>query len=172
MKTRCNLVVLVASSMLLALLVGCGGEPSASDAPSATVEAAEPANDAYAEVLRLANTGETDAAIERFVNEAPEHWIESTSLQVYELSESNFAKLSRTAKNDMQQKFIDHVGEVKTLSRAVVDRANELNQSGDTEVAKKYIQAVHQLGQQLQDSDIVLVLQQTGMALTGVSLDE
>lgn len=88
------------------------------------------------------------------------------------MSEAAFGKLDRAEKDRFQQQFIDRVGEIKALTRAVMDRANDARKNGDTATAERYLEAVNRLGRQLRDSDTVTVFQQTGKALAEVKLSE
>jgi hypothetical protein len=88
------------------------------------------------------------------------------------MSEASFANLDPAEKSRFQQQFIDRVGEIKGFTRTVMDRANDARQKGDTETAKRYLEAVNCLGRQLRDSDTVIVFQQTGKALAEVKLSE
>jgi hypothetical protein len=167
---------IMVTSTLIAC-VGCGDSKEAvppTSAPDAT--AASPSTearvDALADVFRRAKTGDIDTAIERFVSSAPDNWIESTALEDTRISEAAFGKLDRAEKDRFQQQFIDRVGEIKALTRAVMDRANDARKNGDTATAERYLEAVNRLGRQLRDSDTVTVFQQTGKALAEVKLSE
>lgn len=167
--------IMVASTLIAC--VGCGDSKEAvppTSAPDATAASpsAEARVDALADVLLRAKNGDIDAAIERFVSSAPDNWIESTALEDIRMSEAAFAKLDRADKDRFQQQFIDRVGEIKGLTRAVMDRANDARKKGDTATAERYLEAVHRLGRQLRDSDTVIVFQQTGKALAEVKFSE
>lgn len=131
-----------------------------------------PTTDPLADVLQLANAGDLNSAIQRFVSDAPENWIESTFLEDLRMSEATFAKLDRNEKTRMQRKFIDRVEEIKRFARSVIERANEANQKGDKETAERNAEAVRRLGRQLRDFDTVLVFQQMGKAISEIKLSE
>lgn len=168
------------SSTLIAC-VGCGDSkvanpPSATPgttvaSPSAEIKA-EIKSDALADILRGAQAGDVDTAIQRFVSSAPDNWIETTALEDIRMSEASFMSLAHNDKARFQQQFIDRVGEIKGFTRAVIDRANDAKQNGDKEAAERYLGAVNRLGRQLRDSDTVIVFQQTGKALAEVKLSE
>lgn len=174
---RLQCVTAITLSSALLACGGCGDSKEVApptSAPDAT--AASPSTearvDALADVLRRAKTGDIDTAIERFVSSAPDNWIESTALEDIRISEAAFGKLDRAEKDRFQQQFIDRVGEIKALTRAVMDRANDARKNGDTATAERYLEAVNRLGRQLRDSDTVTVFQQTGNALAEVKLSE
>ncbi len=173
--------VLLPSAMVLTLTllasVGCGESNesisgSTAAGPTVASPASEPGNDALADVLQRAKAGDIDAAIERLVTNVPDNWIESTALADFRMSEAAFAQLDRGEKLRLQQQFIDRVGELKSFTRLVIERANEANKSGDRATAERYLEAVNRLGRQLRDSDTVMVFQQTGKALAEVKLTE
>lgn len=164
-------------SSTLVACVGCGDSnatvaPSAAPAPAAAAPSAETKTDALAEVLQLAKAGDIDTAIQRLVSSAPDNWIESTALEDFRMSETTFASLDNAEKARLQQRFIDRVGEIKGFAGTVMDRANDFRKKGDKATAERYLQAVHRLGRQLRDSDVVIVFQQTGKALAQAKLSE
>jgi hypothetical protein len=166
--------------ILSSTLIACAGctdsnvPPSSASTPGspAASPSAESKADALAELLQQAKTGDIDIAIQRFVSDAPDNWIESTALEDLRMSEASFMELDRDEKNRFQQKFIDRVGEIKGLAGKVMERANDAKKKGDTVTAELYLQAVNRLGRQLRDADTVLVFQQTGKALAAMKLSE
>jgi|694.fasta_scaffold142557_4 hypothetical protein len=167
---------MIVSSVLLTVL-GCEESKAPKNRPATTnsviaTPAIESKQDPLADVLQLANAGDLNSAIQKFVSSAPDNWIESTALEDIRMSEATFAKLNRDKKAHFQQKFIDRVGEIKRFARSVITRANEANQKGDKESAERILEAVHRLGRQLRDFDTVLVFQQTGKALVEMNLSE
>jgi len=120
--------------------------------------------------LRLAETGDMDAAIEQFVASSPKNWLDATSLEEFRISEADFTSLDRADRNRLQQKAIDRVGEIKLFARTVIDQATEAKNRGDGATAQRYVEAVRQFGRQLRDSDTLIVFQQTGNALSNASL--
>jgi hypothetical protein len=170
------------SLLLFTILVVCSGcadsqssavaPPAAAATPGAATAPAEAKADPLADVLRLAGAGDTDAAVDRFVTNPPTNWVESTSLPDLQISEAEFAKLSRAEKAALQQQCIDRVAQIKTFARTVVERANDAQKSGDAETAQRYVDAVNRLGSELRDSDTLLVFQQMGKALAEVKLSE
>ena len=166
--------------MLSSTLIACAGckdqnvaDSSASNPGSpAASPSAESKVDALAELLQQAKTGDIDIAIQRFVSDAPDNWIESTALEDLRMSEASFMVLDRDKKILFQQKFIDRVGEIKGFAGKVMERANEAQKKGDTATAQLYLESVNRLGRQLRDADTVLVFQQTGKALAAMKLSE
>lgn len=169
--------VLILSTILLACF-GCGDSktpatPQAGSTPvSAAPEAGATESDPLADVLRLAKAGDIDAAIQRFVANAPDNWFDSTSLEDIRMSEAAFAAADRADKPRLQQQFIDRVGEIKGFARTVIERAQEATKRGDQETAQRYLDAVNRFGRQLRDADTVIVFQQTGNALANRTLSE
>jgi hypothetical protein len=172
-----------ATLIVSTVLFSCSGcsdsDPPVSPVPptgSAPVAAAPPAEasktDPLAEVLRLAKAGDIDAAIQGFVANAPDNWLESTSLEDVRMSEAAFAAADTAEKALLQQQFIDRVGEIKGFARTVIDRANEAKKRGDQETAQRYLDAVNRFGRQLRDADTVIVFQQIGNALASMTLSE
>ncbi len=153
-------------SLTLMVCVGCGDsrvafQPSSAPGSTAASSSAATKADALADILRQAKSGDIDTAIQRFVSDAPENWIESTALEDIRMSEASFTKLGRAEKARFQQQFIDRIGEIKVFTRTVIDRANDAKQKGDKVTAERYLEAVHRLGRQLRDSDTVIVFQLT-----------
>jgi hypothetical protein len=151
---------------------GAVAPPAAAATSGAAAAPPDAKTDPLADVLRLADAGDTDAAMDRFVTNPPTNWIESTALEDLRISEGDFAKLSRAEKGALQQQCIDRVGQIKTFARKVIDRANEAKKSGDLETAQRYVDAVNRLGGELRDSDTLIMFQQTGKALAEVKLSE
>lgn len=183
--TTCRFPTLSLSAtpaLFAALLVcsGCGDSeapvPPNTQAKSTPVadsrEAGQGESDPLADVLRLAEAGDTDAAIKQWVDDPPENWVESTSLEEFQLSDAGFADLSGDERNRLQQQFIDRIGEIRGFAREVIKRAEEAKQRGDEETAQKYVEAVRRFGRQLRDSDTVVLFQQTGNALAKSSLSD
>lgn len=167
---------MVLLAMVLFAISGCRDSkaPTTSQAgpPPAAPEAGSTKNDPLANVLRLSETGDVDGALEKLVDNAPDNWIESTSLEGLRISEADFAAKGRADKSRLQQQFIDRAGEIKGFARKVMERADEAKKRGDEETAQRYIRALNRLGQQLRDADTVIVLQQTGSVLANLTLAE
>lgn len=171
-----GLTAILLSSMLIAC-VGCGDSKvpvAPASAPASTVASpsAETTADSLADILQRAKAGDIESAIQRFVSNAPDNWIQSTALEDVRMSEASFAKLDRVEKARLQQQIIDRVGEIKGFVRTVMDRANDAKKKGDKETAERYLEAVHRLGRQLRDSDTMTMFQQFGKALAGMKLSE
>ena len=157
--------------VLSMVVIGCSGyDPTATAPAAASAEASQ--IDPLEDVLRLAKTGDTGAAVPRFVDNAPDNWLEATSLEEFRISETDFAALNRNERNRLQQQFIVRVGEIKDLARAVIDRAKEAKSRSDDDTAQRYLDAVHRFGTQLRDSDTVTVFQACGSGLAQSSLSE
>lgn len=156
----------------IALSSGCEQPPSSVAATATAANASATGGGPLEEVLDLAEAGDRDAAIERFIHHAPANWVESASLEEFQLSEADFEKLGRSEKSRLQAQFIDRVQDIKTFSRLVVDKALEAKKRGDAATAEKYVRSVNRLGEQLRDADVVLVFQQTGKALAGATLED
>lgn len=137
--------------LFLSLLAGLGCDDSKS-----------PTTDPLADVLQLAIAGDLNSAIQRFVSDAPENWLESTFLEDLRMSEATFAKLNCNERTRMQRKFIDRAGEINRFGRSVIERANETNQKGYKQTSERNLEAVRRLGRQLRAFDTVLVFQQMG----------
>lgn len=168
LKAFAGLVTLVTFTGV-AVFSGC----EQSQPPAATAADTGPTGGGpLGDVLVLSAAGDTEAAIQSFVDEAPANWIESSSLEELQLSEADFNTLSRSEKSRIQARIIARVGDIKGLARTVVDKASALKKEGNSETAEKYIESVNQLGRQLCDADIVLVFQQTGKALANASLED
>ncbi len=121
--------MILLSSMLIAC-VGCGASkvpaaPSSAPASAAASPSAETKADFLADILQQAKAGDIESAIQRFVSNAPDNWIQSTTLEDLQISEATFAKLGRVEKARLQQQIIDRVGEIKGFARTVIDRAND-----------------------------------------------
>ena len=131
-------------------------------------------SDPLHEVLQLIEHGDMDSAIEKFMANGETNWIETTSLKEFTLSEADFMSLgtffSRHKQTPLQQKFIQRVTEIKQMARIVRDRAIAAKSQGDTKTANDYIHAINRLGEQLKNSNTVLVFQQTGMALESFTI--
>ena len=169
-RTALPAVVLLIASFAVAAFAGCG--PTHVAEATAAGPASNTKSDPLAEVLKLADSGDTDKAIQKFVSDAPESWVNSTSLPELRMTEAEFAKLDRAEKSRMQQKIIDRVAGIKGFARTVVSRASDAKKKGDAETAQKYVKAVNRLGEQLRDADVVKALQQTGNALSKVTIEE
>lgn len=126
--------------------------------------------DPLADLLELVHSGEHEQASELLLESTPTSWLESTSLEEFQLSESQFVDLRPSERNRLSQKQLDHVRDLKTLSRTVVQRAQSAKTRGDDELARRYIAAICQLGAELQESNAVLVLQLTGGSLARTEL--
>lgn len=172
-----------AMAFLVPVLLACSGcgDSKAPVAPAtqagstpvaATPQAGSSKTDPLADVLRLAKAGDTDAAIQRFVANAPDNWFEATSLEDIRMSEAAYAAADRADKPRLQQKVNDRVGEIKSFARTVIERANQAKKRGDQQTAQQYLDAVNRFGRQLRDSDTVAVFQQTGNALANMALSE
>ena len=74
------------------------------------------APDPLGDILRLANDGDTDKAIQRFVSNAPANWFDSTNLEDFQLSEADFLALSRRTRTRLQQQFIDRINEIRLFT--------------------------------------------------------
>jgi hypothetical protein len=165
-------------AVILLVCYGCGDSPTTtapgtqarSNPFSGNPELDPGQSDPLADVLRFAETGDLDAAIEQFVAGAPANWLEATALEEFQMSEADFAGLGRADRNRIQQQAIDRVSEIKRLARAVIDEATEAAKRGDEETAERYVEAVRRFGRQLRDSDSLVVFQQTGNALANASL--
>lgn len=154
--------------------LGCGN--SEVSAPPSFADVSPPASqpaennstneDSLDSVLNLIKAGDTDAAIEQFVANTQGNWIASTNLEEFRVSESQLADMETDEQTRLQQQFIDRVGEIKSLARAVMDRAKEAKQRGDEETARRYIDAVNRFGEELRDADVATIFQQTGNALS------
>ncbi len=131
-------------------------------------------SDPLHEVLQLVQNGDMDGAIDKFISNVAIDWIETTSLREFRISEAEFVSLgtyfSRYKQAPLQQKFIQRVTEIKSMARMLRDRAIAAKSRGDTQAADDYIHAINRLGEQLRYSNIVLVFQQTGMALERIAL--
>lgn len=144
-----------------------------SQTPSATPAEADPTDGGpLGDILVLAEAGDTEAAIRRFVHDAPTNWLESASLEEFQISEADFQKLDRSESSRLHAKLIERVGDIKGFARTVVDKASEAKKKGDTETAEKYMESVNRLGRQLRDGDLVLVFQHTGKALANATLED
>ena len=153
-----RLVVVVAFCLLL----------SACSKPPQTRPVAPP--DPLADLLELVHRGEYEHASELLLESTPTSWLESTSLEEFQLSESQFVDLRPSERDRLSQKQLDHVKDLQTLQRTVVQRAQSAKTQGDDELARRYIAAICQLGAELQDSNAVLVLQLTGSSLARTEL--
>ena len=173
------LVLLIFSTVLL-VCFGCGDSQAlvapntqAGSNPVAGTPKTGPGKlDPLDDVLRLAKSGDIDAAIEQFVAGAPENWLDTTAVEEFQMSEADFAGLSRSDRTRLQQQVIGRVSEIKRFARTVIGRATDARNRGDEETAQQYIDAVRRFGRQLRDSDILVVFQQTGNALSNASLPE
>lgn len=145
-----------------------GAPPAGGTAAAAVAEKA----DVLADVLRLTKAGDVDAALEQFVTKAPANWVEATKLADIRMSEAEFAAADRGEQARLQQQFIDRVGELKGLSRTILERAGEARKRGDGETAKRYVEALNRFGEQLRDANTVTVFKQTGKALASMRLSE
>lgn len=128
------------------------------------------APDPLADLLELVHNGEHDQASELLLESAPITWLESTSLEEFQLSEAQFVDLTGSEQNRLSQKHIDRVNDLKTLARAVVRRAQAAKAQGDDELARRHIAAICQLGTELRESNAVMVLQLTGSSLAKTEL--
>ena len=127
--------------------------------------------DPLANILALSSEGQAEQAIRQFLESAEIDWVATTSIPTFELSESDFEQLSRIAQANTKGQLIQQVMQIKGFARKVIARANELNAAGDTTLADQHIDAVRRLGEQMRDADILRVLQRTGEALAGASLE-
>jgi hypothetical protein len=98
--------------ILSSTLIACAGckDPNVADSSAsnpgspAASPSAESKADALAELLQQAKTGDIDIAIQRFVSDAPDNWIESTALEDLRMSEASFMELDRDEKKSLSTK--------------------------------------------------------------------
>jgi len=152
-----KLVVVATFSFLLS---ACSNPPTAKPA----------GRDPLAVIIGLCRAGEHDQATDLLLTFSSNNWLKSTSLEEFQLSEAQFVALNHREKVRLEQKFTDRVNDLKSLARAVVRRAQAAEAQGDDERAQRYIQALCQLGKELEESNVVLVLQLTGQSLTKTAL--
>ncbi len=167
-QRRFCLAILVSLATMGA--VGCEESQTAANSkapPTTTAEGGT--SDRLHEVLQLAET-DMDAAIEQFATNPPDNWVAASGLDDFQWTEDEFIK--SPDRQQLNQRFIERVGEIKTFSRAVVAKAKEKATFGDSETAQAYVREVNRLGEHMRDADLVLIYRQVGKALAQISLED
>lgn len=92
----------------------------------------------------------------------------SDAPEVFQYSEDEFAALSQTYRTELMSKVLIVVGQVKTVVRGMIEKADQLQADGHDEEAEKYREAVRDFGHALNSDEHLLVFRQMGTAFEQV----
>lgn len=153
----------LAACYSIGLLVACSGcsctpPPKTAGLPPSTAEV----------WLQMIEEGNTDEAADLLIQN-PDMLNALNAPEAFTLTEEDFAWLSHSRRKDVQSEAVDAVNQIRTLTRAMMEKAALLEKDGDIQGAERYRKAVRNLGESLNTPDHLIVLQQTGAALQAIS---
>ncbi len=159
-----------------AMLCGCGESeptrPAAGPAGSAASAATAPTAESLDSILQSWRGGDKDEAVRGLLAANTESLFGNPSSDIFSVSENDFLAMDNHEKHLLQEKAIVAVKELKDFARYCVARSQQMLNQGDTESARQLLWSVNRMGNALENSDSMTVVQLVGKAIVLMSQEK